>query len=368
MVHETEAEGYGRRPLRKKALAVLCGLVAALLLGEILVRAIGLDTDAHWKIFDADRAAPALPDRIKVDPNAAGRKAFRIAFLGDSFTYGLGVDGDRSFVHLAAKSLNRPQTAPIATINMGEPGADLIKEWMLYNRLKDKVRPHAVVHVLSENDLDIDVYQGLLAIKSLYEDRLWLSSLSRLFAFVECKVRKRIGHGRMLDYLRGGATPKERNRSWRVTKCAIEETKRIVEQDGAVYVLARFPYLGDLTESSLQEVHDRTAELARSLGVPYLDLLDILKDESSRAMHLPDDSHPSEAAHALVAEAFGEFLNAHVRTRFGSSPPRWKSPTRSREEIERANVRFLRKILRLEPTCRSATARLQRILQKKTGR
>jgi|GEM_PF-2677964 len=359
MVDEERSARTQKRPLYKKALALIVGIVAALLIGEIIVRVIALETEAHWKIFDTQRAAPAIPDRTKVDPHAAGRKAFRIAFLGDSFTYGLGVECDCTFVPLAGKMLNARHSFPIATVNMGEPGADLIKEWVIYNNLKDKVRPHVVVHVLSENDLDVDLYEGLLAIKSLYEERLWPSRFSRLFAFVECTVRKRIGHRRMLDYMCGGATEAERRRSWRIARCAIEETKRLVEHDGALYVLARFPYLGNLKEPALRETHRLTAELAGSLGVPFLDLSHVFKNKRADEMHLPDDSHPSEAAHSLAARALAEFLSVEVCAKFPPAPPRWKGSIRSKKGEQQAKIGFLQKILRLDPTCRSAKARLQ---------
>jgi len=196
-----------------------------------------------------------------------------------------------------------------------------------------------------------------------YEVRLWPSPISKFFAFCECALRARIGHCCMLDYMSGGATPEERERAWRLARCSIESMKNLVEEDGGIYVLARFPLLIDMDASCQKEVRTKMADHAARLGVPFADLHEILCDRRGDQLHLPNDTHPSVLAHELAAEALSDFLAERILCRLPEKsilPPPVKEPPGKHRN---AKVLFLRKILRCESTCRSAKLYLKWILQ-----
>ncbi len=353
-----------RRKVSAKVISVLGGTAIALLAGEIILRATGVVASMPFE-------PPTFAFRLRAFPCVAGDRnlhvpvredtvrsesdPLRIAFLGDSVTYGLHVSTRETFVWKTGVLLNSRQDVPCVTINLGVPAEDLVREWAVYNDAKDHFRPDVVVHVLAENDLDVDLYRDLVPIARMMKERTWASQYSRLFELAEAKVRWLIAWRGSVDYMRGGATPEARERSWRIASYAIRATKRLVEEDGAIYILAGFPVPIHLDDYPAEGVHRRTAALARELGVPYLDLLDVFRGRDGDELRVPGDAHPSALGHSLAAEAFADFLAKEILAkplvRKAATRP---SVPRSPEEIRQATIRHYLAVLEVDPTCASA--------------
>ena len=346
------------RTRRFRAAAVSGGVILALGMGEIAVRTLA---PVRWERISAcpvpaeARTSPhglrEWPILLPDDPNC-----LRIAFLGDSFTYGVNVPEDLALVRQVDRFLKERWTGPYATINLGVPGADTITEWALLNRLGQEVCPHVVVHVLSPNDMDVDDYKDLTAIARFSRERCWLSKYSRLFGTADASVRSAIVRRRYLDYVRGGATPPRRDRAWRIVSREIEATKHLAESEGAVYVVVRFPeFLVDLRHYELGEPHRWTAELAGRIGAAYLDLLEVYRDRDHREMAFgPGDDHPSPAAYAIAGRAIADFLAGRVLPGIRPRPIGDPPVKRTDEQITAAEVQHYRRILDLDPSCWSA--------------
>ncbi len=357
-----------KRLLRWKIAMVVVGLAIGCLAGEVVVRVLDIETEPQFVYHNLEGRDQKELDRAILGEDAFKSEAVRIAFIGDSFTYGLGVEPDQTFVNKIGRRLRERLSPRFRTVNLGEPGADLVSECLTYIGAKDRVRPHVVVHVITANDLDFDNYKGLWEAKSAYEVRLWPSRISKLFAFFECTVRGWIGERRTLDYMRGGGTEEERDRAWRLADCSIGSMKNLVEQDRCLYVLTRFPLLIDMDASCQVEVRREMDGLTRRLGIPYVDLHDVLCHMDGERLHLPNDTHPTVETHGLVADALADFLEARIlRTLPEHSvlpPPRKAPPRRVRE----AKMQFLRSVLRCDPTCRTALVRLKWLVQPKRNR
>lgn len=351
------------RSMKSKIAMVFFGLALGCVAGETAVRVLDLKTEPEFVFHNLQQSDQKRLDRAILTNDAFNPAAVRIAFVGDSFTYGLGVEPGQTFVNRTGALLEERWSPRCKTVNLGEPGADMISEWLTYMGAKDRIRPHVVVHVLTPNDLDFDNYEGMWEVKRAYEVRLWPSRISRLFAFCEFAVRGKIGHRCTLDYMSGGATPEEQDRAWRLTRCSIESMKGLVEEDGGVYVLARFPLLIDMDASCQEGVRRKMAEMAGQLGIPFVDLHEILCDRDSDQLHLPNDTHPSVEAHELVAEGLSEFLASRILCTLPEKsilPLPVKRPARMQRK---AKLLFLKKILHCEPTCRSAKVHLKWLLQ-----
>jgi len=339
--------------------AVCFGLILALVMGEVAIRAIVLATATKEVPVEVPRSGEepsGFRDRLDSVLDSPG--VVRIAFLGDSNTYGLGVKADQAFPRVVGALLEEKAPGRYRTINISKPGADLIYEWAIYNRVWRSVRPHVVVQVFAPNDLDVDLYKHS---PRQVEPVLWPSRYSRLFALVETQFAAASFCQQTLDYLRGGATPQMRARAWRIVSHEIEATRKLVEDSGAVYALAHFPWLSDLDHHPLQDVHDGTAALAAKLGVPYLDLLDVFRGQDAEHVRLVNDAHPNPQGHRMAAEAVTEWLVRRVlpelHPRAASRPV---APV-SREEILAAEVAHYHQVLRIDSECFSARFRLLRL-------
>ncbi len=338
-----------------RTLALAGGLVVAFGLGEIVARVYPMQPPKiEVQPVDADAIPNPLglrdpPMSVPTDPSLE-----RIAFLGDSFTYGLGAKPDQAFPRRVGALLDRVRPKRYVTINLGKTGNDLPGEWLIYNRVRDVLHPQVVVHVISPNDLDVDFYKDLHPIEHLYEARFWPSQYSYLFHTVELKCRRYLAQRRSIDYLLGGSTPAQRDRAWNIAAHEINATRRLVEQGGGIYVLVRFPYLADIRHHPLEEAHRRTADVAQQFGLTYLDLWETFNARSTGEMTLPDGSHPNAAAHELAAEAIADFLIKVVLPEVPPSPTRIPCPVRSPADRDVEEVRHFKRLLELDPTCLSA--------------
>jgi lysophospholipase L1-like esterase len=158
------------RSFVRKGAAALLGTVAALLLGEVILRMFGIGyghspmvgdpvlhhwhpasyTQREWSAsgdfggfsthFDADGLA--MSAELPSGPS--------IVFLGDSFTEGLQVREDERFVTLTAASLGTP------TANLGCSGFSPLLERLALERFAPRLQARAVVLQLYANDIDED--------------------------------------------------------------------------------------------------------------------------------------------------------------------------------------------------------------------
>lgn len=82
------------------------------------------------------------------DPKQAD---FRVLFLGDSFTYGVGLNDDQTFTYLVEKILGA-RNLSVETINAGNPGKGTDYELRLLQTLGPELKPDLVVVCFFWND------------------------------------------------------------------------------------------------------------------------------------------------------------------------------------------------------------------------
>lgn len=83
-----------------------------------------------------------------------GRKAFQIVFLGDSWTFGLGVRAEESFPAQVARLATDTSGRPVEALNLGLPGYNTLNEIAALDFFYDRLRPDAVVICPTMNDAD----------------------------------------------------------------------------------------------------------------------------------------------------------------------------------------------------------------------
>lgn len=85
-----------------------------------------------------------------------GRQSFRVVFLGDSWTFGLGVSGEESFPRVFEELANRLGAAEgrVVAFNLGLPGYNTLNEVAALDFFYDRLRPDAVVISPTPNDAD----------------------------------------------------------------------------------------------------------------------------------------------------------------------------------------------------------------------
>jgi hypothetical protein len=136
------------------AITILLGLAVSIGAVELLLRyqdrlithsehmepgLIGYHADLGWQLtpgwsdvhhhYDFDAVYDIDASGFRIDPNAAGT-GLRVAVLGDSFTFGLGVANDENFV----ARLNAESDGRLHYLNLGVPGYSTDQELLLLKK------------------------------------------------------------------------------------------------------------------------------------------------------------------------------------------------------------------------------------------
>ncbi len=306
---------------RRRFGAVVAGLttIVTLLVVEVIFRLFDIrahDPPPYGRsvLRHSDDTLNALGLREDWKDIADDDPRIRIAFLGDSITYGDGVEAHETFCHLLEGMLSHETPEGVITINMAQsatgPGHQLRE---LYLPLHDRLRPDVVVHVVYVNDMGIESRRSLLDIYRIRDDQLWVGEVSYLLSYAERQIRYGMAWNRTIDYYRGGRSAEERAKTWGKFKADMRATKQAVEDSGAVYAVVMFPWLNRLEDYLLGDLHENMREFAAELDVPYFDLLKVFTGRHDEALRVGlVDEHPNAAAHKITAEAIARFLREEI--------------------------------------------------------
>jgi len=244
----------------------------------------------------------------------------RVLVLGDSFTYGLGVDDERvPFPAVLQRRLNaaRPdETSRYEVVNGGLPGS-LTGQWLgLWRRIADEVEPDVVLAVffLRDGTRDTTVSEIFDVIRAEIAERNAESSLyqaSYLYRWVrDLQDRARAAEAytqTLLDGYFGGA---EETQQWEKAQRHLLLLRQLVEARGAVFGLVVFPVLVELDAGHpFRPISDRLMSFAAENGIAALDLLPAFEGNEAPDLWVSAlDQHPNRRGHAIAAASIEPFL------------------------------------------------------------
>ena len=269
-------------------------------------------------------------------PEVAYRKpesTTRILYLGDSVTFGaLVADDARIFSHLVARRLAASTGRAIEAINAGVDGYSPWQEALFLEREGLRYEPDLVVVTLVWNDLieeaflrgarrDVERFQLRRTATTRLER---MTSRSGLFLLADrvasalgwrarADASTRLAEGLSVPSLvRDPARPEARD-AWRATLGSLDRIVDLCRHSGTRLLLLRMPYRFQLDEPT--PVQPMLESWIAARGVDALDLLPALSAPGGPGAKtgpspFVDDSHLSEAGHALVAEAVARHLLA----------------------------------------------------------
>lgn len=334
---------------RSRALAAALGLLASLLLLEAVVRVLDLGPTFHVVHRETVRASddpalvyelrPGAPDgashisrtglRDGEHPLEKPEGVFRIAAIGDSVTYGLGVTRDASWPARLESLLNGAagDEERFEVLNLGVPG---YHAGQVVARLRDLGLDHdpdLVVYGYVLNDPQASSLQAE-AVERLRDEAsehfhrpgaLRVLAGSRLFLWLRHLAETPPAlrdpepgldpalaakqDDTLAAYLRDLHTSPGTEPRWRG---ALDQLGRVGRKRNVPVVLAIFPVLGEGRgrDYPLADLHALVAEAARRSGLEALDLRRPLERVAAQRgrLHL-DFLHPNAAGHQVAAAA-----------------------------------------------------------------
>jgi len=296
-----------------RLLAVLAGVAAGLLLAEGLVRLL----------MPAPGAVKAVSDlrlRERSRGGAAAKRPkqgqARIAFLGDSYVFGQGVEFAAIFPVRTGEILRRELPGrQIETLVFGSPGANTTGELETLTNRVLPTDPDLVVLGFVLNDFThraarLQFTRVYRREKDRYRVFRGLESFSRLAYFLDWTLFQLLSDMERIhiDYLNGLFDP-ARNAEYPRLRAALDEMlRRMAVRRGVVLFLPMFID----GEQQLPFYRDALALLRDSCARNGVDLIEMLPHFRERASAKwwasLEDHHPNAEAHARIARVLSDHI------------------------------------------------------------
>lgn len=308
----------------------LAGSVAkiALLAGSIALSALAAEGLARWVYRDVTTTGDFRGYfttrwlRREVRHNHYGYRGgefnevtpagvYRVAVMGDSFTYGNGVPEDRRFSNVLDAAL---RTRGVEVLNFGFPGNNWPEHVTTLERRVLRLRPNFVLLQWGINDIERDqdvakrpALPPLIPSRSLHEALYARSALYTLLnaQWTRLQVARQMGDTYANYMTRLYADPQSEG-----SLLAASFARRFVElcrERGVPVGIVMFPDAGvDLgADYPYVFLHERTLALCTEQGIPCVDLLPQyrLVENRQSLWASPLDSHPSALANQIAADA-----------------------------------------------------------------
>ena len=237
----------------------------------------------------------------------------RIIFLGDSLTFGWGVEKSKTFEEILEAKLS--ERAPTEIINFGTGNYNTEQEVNLFLEKGLKYKPDEVVIFYFINDPEPTPRQ------SKWE----IVGKSRVVTFFWSRLKSGLTMlGQMPQFHEYYASLySDRNPGWIAAKKALLDLRDICKKSGIELRVILLPELHLLEDYPFAAEHRKIIAFLRSNGIEARDLAQFFVAEKypRRLWVAPDDAHPNEIGHAMIAKYSLDFLmeGVNVYTAVGAN-------------------------------------------------
>jgi hypothetical protein len=331
---------------RKLVLSSAAALLLFLLLGvlavagELLLRAIGPKSDGQRLGIELENSARvyglrpnaratqvgvsvalnSLGFREREYPRARVPGVRRIAVLGDSYTFGTGVEFADIYSKRLETQLNR-SSEPFEVINFGVGGYNTKLELATWREQAVWFAPDLVIlgYVLNDSErrqADVGRTTGAKEPSLLNGLHHHAKMSSMLYRYLAPKIGAVFG---LFGARYAIGSTEEMLRSfdddapgWIDSRNAILQLAAEVRATGADFMVVVFPIIIDFTSYPLRPIHEKIVHFCRKNGIDVIDLLPRMRPENASDLAVFLDGHPNARAHVIFAEE----IHRHLRTRY----------------------------------------------------
>lgn len=268
-----------------------------------------------------------LRERSELRPDNKGPGEKRVVCIGDSFTFGWGIPVETCWVRRLEEDL-RTTHGDVRTINCGASGALTVDEYEVGLRTRfGQFQPDVVVVSIYGNDLIPS--HGLCVLGAqpkqtgvLLLDYLAAATSAGPLALDPAAdwVGAALGLPRDVGEAMGVYGPdKPFDGMWSqgAPQRSLAAMAAWCKERNCLLLVTLWPFLqgvGPAEHYPFAKLHELVAAHCRELGLPFLDLLPVLKgggQPSSRLWVTPADMHANTRAQEIVRPAIAEFVRAN---------------------------------------------------------
>jgi len=239
----------------------------------------------------------------------------RALVVGDSFVFGEGVPVEKTLTVQMAELLG----PSCELINVGWPGWSTSDEVEATEQFVPDLGASRAIVVFTANDVEqtpeLARQQNLIHdLINIRDARLgertsqaWYAGRSRLLRFVGGSLEMRRIARETIDWYRDLYNPTKNSDNLARLE---DDFRRLAERTDCQTVLVLYPLMEGLERDyPLAEVHAQVAELARSAGLPVLDLAPTFAGKRTSSLWVHEaDHHPNGRAHSIAARAIVDWL------------------------------------------------------------
>ena len=321
------------RRLALVAIAVGGFLVLTAALGEVVLRSIAPKSDADpvgVKLEGSARLWGLKPNHrarktgVIVQTNSLGFReneyplqrrpgVRRIVVLGDSFTFGNGVEFEQTFSKRLEARLNR-SAERYEVINFGVPGYNTTLELATWREVAARFHPDLLIlgYVLNDTEQLGSSPAAAAGQAGSLLDRahLELQKVSLLYRFLAPRIRVLAGlfnagnavglTGQILRSFESESA------GWIESRNALRELAAEARRAGTATLVVVFPMIVD--PYPLERAHREVVGFCREQGIEVLDLMSLVLENKASDLAVVLDGHPNGRAH----EIFGERIYQHL--------------------------------------------------------
>lgn len=243
---------------------------------------------------------------------SASKGVRRIAAIGDSVTFGLGVALENTYSKKLELALNQEALTgeSFQVMNFGVSGYSTDSELELFKIKARLFKPDVVVVGYVMND---PIHTSLLAMGAVAamknnSDFGKLAKKSQLLAWMKMNwIKARRGLNVISNYEPFYAIEGER---WASVVESMKSFKRLSEEDDFQLVVVVFPMLYDFQNYPFERHHLQVLRLLNELDIDYIDLLTPYSEfEAEEFRILESDAwHPNELGHEIAADKLQSYL------------------------------------------------------------
>ncbi len=237
----------------------------------------------------------------------------RIVVVGDSYTFGHGVERESTFPSLLASELAAHDVAVVA---YSRSGWNTRREQIALEDDFDRLAPEVLILAYCLNDAEPRSTGRMLSERADLlpwrpEGRLesLLVRHSLLFRRAALQLDAIRLRPRLREYYHGLYRNPENLAVW---LRALDRIERLASRRRVPVVLVVFPIFDSDLDSdySYRDLHERVTTVGRERGFEVLDLLPFYADTPGRELSLVPftDPHPNRLAHAIAAREIARFL------------------------------------------------------------
>jgi lysophospholipase L1-like esterase len=252
--------------------------------------------------FRGPEFSPKQPDR------------FRILFLGDSFTFGWGVDQDKIFPIRLIQQLNESTTnQTFEAINLAVPGYNTEMELALLQERITTLNPDLIFLGYVYNDAEPQQAAPMHPARRYQFCNSWL--LEELRGVANKSVGLTIFHSKKFEGTFDVLTSFEPDSwKWPRSKSALTEMSKLCIEHKLPLFVAVFPgFEAEFADHPYSPIHKMAGEWCNELGIKHLDLLPEMRDLDAAQLILAGDGHPNAAGHEILAQKLLESIRPLAR-------------------------------------------------------